>query len=72
MRQSKAARKSGEYLSDAQLAAHYGVSRASIWRWSRRGSLPRPVQLSPGCTRWLASEIAETDAARVAERDDAA
>lgn len=40
------------YVSDAWLAAYYGVSRATIWRWTKAGRLPSPEKLSPGCTRW--------------------
>ena len=35
------------YFSDAQLAERYQVSRSMIWRWTARGHLPSPVQLSP-------------------------
>lgn len=45
------------YLSDKRLAERYDVSRATIWRWVKTGSLPKPVKLSPGCTRWRASEL---------------
>jgi prophage regulatory protein len=46
------------FLSDAQLAERYAVSRASIWRWHRdQPDFPRTVSLSTGCTRWRLSEI---------------
>lgn len=46
------------YASDKQLAARYGVTRPTIWRWVRdNNAFPRPVSLSPGCTRWRVSEI---------------
>lgn len=61
-----------KYLSDAQLAERYSVSRASIWRWSATGRIPRPVQISPGCTRWPAAEIDAYDALREARRNAAA
>lgn len=47
------------WASDAQLAEIYSVSRATIWRWTAAGRLPRPVKLSPGCTRWKLSDIGE-------------
>jgi predicted DNA-binding transcriptional regulator AlpA len=53
-----------KYLSDSQLAARYSVSRATVWRWAKRGILPSPVQLSAGCTRWSAAQIEERDAMR--------
>jgi len=56
------------YLSDVQLAERYGVTRPTIWRWSAQGVLPSPVQLSPGCTRWVRDEIEAADAARQRRR----
>ncbi len=54
------------YVSDSQLAERYSVSRATIWRWANRGLLPKPQQLSPGCTRWKLDEIEQLDATREA------
>lgn len=46
------------YLSDAQLAARYGVHRATIWRWTNTDpDFPQPVRLSPQCTRWKCSQV---------------
>lgn len=46
------------YLSDDQLAKRYNISRVSVWRWSKNAPhFPKPVRLSPGCTRWLLNEI---------------
>lgn len=53
-----------KYVSDTYLADYYEVSRSSIWRWSAKGILPQPVQLSPGCTRWRLDEIEARDAER--------
>lgn len=60
------------YVSDVQLAARYGVSRSTIWRWVASGRLPSPVALSPGTTRWLVSEIEARDAEMLAARESAA
>lgn len=57
-----------KYVSDIQLAAKYGVSRSTVWRWQASGRLPRPVQLSPGCTRWVLDEIEAHDAQLQATR----
>jgi predicted DNA-binding transcriptional regulator AlpA len=57
------------YLSDTDLASRYGVVRQTVWRWAAAGVLPRPVRLSPGCTRWLARDIEGVDAARLSARD---
>lgn len=46
------------FASDKQLAARYNVTRPTIWRWTRENpEFPKPVQLSPGCTRWKISEV---------------
>jgi len=52
------------YVSDAQLAARYSTSRSTIWRWTKSGRLPQPLQLSPGCTRWALAEVERLDAER--------
>jgi predicted DNA-binding transcriptional regulator AlpA len=41
-----------------------GLSRSTRWRLERRGKFPRRRQLSPGCSGWLASEIAAWISAR--------
>ena len=54
----------GQYVSDAQLGERYGVSRSTIWRWVKRGLLPPPISISPGCTRWNVEQVAQRDAER--------
>lgn len=56
------------YLTDKTLAKRYGVRRETIWKWARTGTLPRPVNISPGCTRWRADEIEQRDAELAARR----
>lgn len=56
--------KPESYLSDLQVAARYSVHRATPWRWAQDGKFPKPVSLSPGCTRWKLSEIEAWEAAR--------
>lgn len=45
------------FLSVEQVAARYGVSEHSIWRWKRNGDFPRAVKLSANVTRWRLSEL---------------
>ena len=46
------------YLSDVHLAARFGVHRMTPWRWVQTDPrFPKPVKLTPGCTRWKLSEI---------------
>ncbi len=53
------------YLSDVQLAARYGVHRSTPWRWCKSDpTFPRPVKLTPGCTRWKLSEIEAWETAK--------
>ncbi len=50
--------QSAIYLSDSQIAARYGVSRQSVWRWaSNDPKFPTPIKLSAGCTRWKLSDL---------------
>ena len=53
------------YLNDLALADRYGVSRATVWRWVKKTpGFPQPVKLSPGCTRWRASDLEAWEASR--------
>ena len=49
------------YLSDSQLAAHYSVSRSTIWRWAKLPHFPKPVKIGPGVTRWAKSDVEKYD-----------
>jgi len=40
------------FFSDIQIGRKYGVHRTTIWRWIKTAGFPKPVKLSPGCTRW--------------------
>lgn len=56
---------SSTYLSDLQIAARYGVHRSTPWRWAKTDpQFPKPVTLSPGCTRWSLPELEAWEAAR--------
>lgn len=52
------------YLTDRQLAEHYSVSRATIWRWVQQGRLPPPIQISAGTTRFSSDAIERRDLER--------
>lgn len=46
------------YLSDRQLGTRYSVHFLTPRRWVREDpTFPKPVKLSPGCSRWKLSEI---------------
>lgn len=44
-------------LRPRELAGHVGLSLATLWRLRRRGDLPEPIRLSPGCVGWRASVV---------------
>jgi prophage regulatory protein len=50
-----------EYVSCVQLARRYGVDRSTIWRWTAKGKLPRPIKFSDQCSRWRLDEIEYTE-----------
>ena len=55
------------YVSDRFLADRYSVVRQTVWRWLKTDpTFPKPVSLSPGCTRWRLADIEAWEAARVA------
>jgi prophage regulatory protein len=56
-----------QYLSDRQTAGRYSVSRPTIWRWVSEGNFPKPVKLSPGCTRWKISELEKWESEQAME-----
>jgi prophage regulatory protein len=46
------------FLSDRQVAERYGVSRQTPWGWLKKDTdFPKPVSLSPGCTRWRLTDL---------------
>lgn len=46
------------YLSDRKVANRYGVSRGTPWRWIKTDpKFPKPIELSPGCTRWRLQDL---------------
>ena len=53
-----------EYLTDRALAARFGISRVSVWRWVHTEGFPQPVKLSPGVTRWRESDVLNWEASR--------
>ena len=48
---------SDRILRPRELADRIGLSLATLWRLRRRGDLPEPIRLSPGCVGWRSSDI---------------
>ncbi|MGM0584465.1 MAG: helix-turn-helix transcriptional regulator [Pseudomonadota bacterium] len=57
-----------ELMTDAAAAELLGVSRATLWRRAKDGTLPKPVRIG-NATRWVRSELNEVIARAIAERD---
>lgn len=49
------------YLTDRQIGARYNVHHLTPRRWT---DFPRPIRLTPGCTRWKLSDIEAWEAAK--------
>jgi prophage regulatory protein len=61
---------SEQFLRWKAVSLKTGLSRPTIWRAVREGRFPKPVQLtSPSAVGWLASEVDNWIASRVAQRD---
>jgi len=55
------------YFSDRQVASRYNVDRTTWWRWVNNGQAPKPIKLSPGCTRWRVSDLEQWEEERKQE-----
>ncbi len=44
-------------LRPRALSNKLDLSLATLWRLRRRGDLPEPIRLSPGCVGWRSSDI---------------
>ena len=46
------------YLTVRDVAQRFAVSIQTVWRWAKeRSEFPKPVELSPGTTRWRMSDL---------------
>ena len=56
-----------------EVLAAAGVSRSTLYEMMESGSFPKPVKPNyDRAVRWLASEVADWQKARIAARDSAA
>lgn len=58
------ARRIRAFLTAKQIANRYDVGVATIWRWAREGTMPKPIKIGPNCTRWKLDEIEKWEAER--------
>ena len=59
------------FYTDLQVARRYQIHRTTIWRWISLGHFPRPVKLSPGCTRWPQDALEKWEARKIEPADTA-
>jgi prophage regulatory protein len=53
------------YLTDRQIGVRYAVHHLTPRRWLKTDpTFPRPIRLTPGCTRWKLSDIEAWEAAK--------
>ncbi|WP_083793920.1 helix-turn-helix transcriptional regulator [Salipiger bermudensis] len=53
------------YLSVSQVAERYCVHRTTPWRWAKTDpNFPKPIALTPGCTRWKLADLEAWEAAK--------
>lgn len=47
------------WVNANEIAARFGVSRNTVWRWARTpdNEFPDPVRLTPRVTRWRLADI---------------
>ena len=59
-------------LSVRDVAARIGVSHVSVWRFVKRGHLPKPMKIGTRLSRWKASDIEDFLDAAAARHETAA
>ena len=47
-----------QLLRPAQVASLIGVNRTTLWRWTKKGSFPAPVQLGRNAVGFRQAEVA--------------
>jgi predicted DNA-binding transcriptional regulator AlpA len=50
------------YYTDRYLAGRYQTSRQAPWQWAKNGIFPKPVKLSPQCSRWYGQAVLDYEA----------
>lgn len=45
------------YVRESTLVQVIPFSRATLWRWSKRGDFPRPYKISEGITAWKCEDV---------------
>lgn len=57
------------WISPKRAAEMFDISQATLWRWVKyQPGFPRPVKLSPGCTRFNLQQLSEFARAKQGEK----
>ena len=48
-----------QQLTDKEIAHALGISRMTVWRWTKAGRLPQPRKIGAHTTRWDSGEVME-------------
>lgn len=59
-------------LTTRELIARTSLSRSTLWRMTRAGAIPAPIQLTPTRVAWRESQIAAWLEARTPRSSEAA
>jgi prophage regulatory protein len=62
--------KPKRFLRSKEVQRRTGLSTSTLYDKMARGEFPKPVSLGPQIRAWLEDEIADWQAARIAERDN--
>ena len=57
MRRIVEERKQERLVGKAEVCFRLGISPATLWRWTRSGRWPVPIELSPQLKKWLESVL---------------
>lgn len=53
------------YIRDTEIGQRLGTCRQTPWRLAKVDpTFPKPIRLTPGCTRWLLSEVEAWEASK--------
>ena len=55
-----------QFIRLADLTKRIGISRSSVWSFTKNGTFPTPIKLSPNCTAWVTAEVDQWAADRIA------
>ena len=48
-----------QQLTDKDIAKALGISRMTVWRWTKAGRIPQPRKIGERTTRWDSREVME-------------